>query len=69
MDDPDHVWTLDPTTRAGEVDAEDILAELYQRDLSAEDLTLIYRGAQGLWQRGQGSAIHCLDTSIVWFAG
>ena len=69
LDDPDHDWALDPATTAGEVDAEDLLADLYQRDLSAEDLTLIYRGAQGLWQRGQGSAAQCLDTAIVWLFG
>jgi hypothetical protein len=69
VDDPDHDWTLDPATTAGEVDAEELLADLYQRDLSAEHLMLIYRGAQGLWQRGQGSATRCLDTAIVWLAG
>jgi hypothetical protein len=69
LDDPDHAWTLDPATTAGEVDAEQLLADLYQRDLSAEDLRLIYRGARGLWERGQGTALQCLDTSIVWLFG
>lgn len=68
LDNPDHSWTLDPTTTI-EVDAEQLLADLYQRDLSREDLTLIYRGAQGLWERGQGTAVQCLDTSIVWLFG
>jgi hypothetical protein len=68
LDNPDHSWTLDPTTTT-EVDAEQLLADLYQRDLSPEDLTLIYRGAQGLWERGQGTALQCLDTSIVWLFG
>jgi hypothetical protein len=69
LDDPDHAWTLDSTTTSSEVDAEQILADLYQRDLSPEDLALVYRGAQGLWERGQGTAIQCLDTSIVWLFG
>jgi len=68
LDNPDHSWTLDPTTTI-EVDAEQLLTDLYQRDLSREDLTLIYRGAQGLWERGQGTAAQCLDTSIVWLFG
>lgn len=68
-------WTI-PTTSGYSartpltmVDAEQVLADLYQRDLSPEELMLIYCGARGLWQRGQGSAIQCLDTSIVWLFG
>jgi len=69
LDDPEHPWMLDPATLDGVVDAEQILIDLLQRELSGEDLMLIYRGAQGLWKRGQGTATQCLDTSMVWLFG
>ncbi len=69
LDDPQHVWRLDPSTTARTVDAEDILADLLQRDLSPDEIQLIYWGARGLWERGHGSTAQCLDTSMVWLFG
>lgn len=64
LDDPDHVWRLEPSARN---DAELVLRKLLgYEELGPADLDVIVRGARGLRDRGLGPRARCFDTALIW---
>lgn len=73
LDDPDHVWDLDPSTTSWDRGAVEVLDELLDRcdTLTDRDIALIVRGAVGLRKRlgAEATSAECVDTSLVWYFG
>lgn len=78
LDDPDHDWSIDPSSEVNDLDLDQVISDLKHR-LACPCLTctlgnemaleLILKGALELARRTDAPLARCLDTSMIWYYG
>jgi hypothetical protein len=58
---------LDPSSRGRTTAAG--MVEFQRRNMSDEDIEIVFRGAVLLYQAQAGTFGECLDTSLIWLFG
>jgi len=75
LDDPDHVWEVDPSVKADPRTMTGLFMELTTRSVSEGDefspaWEMIILGAAELKKRHpEATVAECLDTSMIWYYG
>lgn len=67
LDDPDHIWELDPTVTAASLKSDILHLAKFADDAGIE---LVLRGYFGLKQRFPNATDgQCFSTSMIWYFG